>query len=102
MHFVVVFVHIRNKRLYLRSCPLQAKNGMKEFDSSRKRNRPFKFRLGVGEVIKGWDEGVAQMSLGERAKITMSSDVAYGGKGFLGLIPPETTITFDVELLGFS
>eukprot|EP01027_Heterolobosea_sp_BB2_P013283 GEZU01019161.1.p1 GENE.GEZU01019161.1~~GEZU01019161.1.p1 ORF type:complete len:109 (-),score=14.29 GEZU01019161.1:188-514(-) len=73
-----------------------------EFDSSRKRNRPFKFRIGVGEVIQGWNEGVSQMSLGERAKITMTPDVAYGEKGFPGLIPPNSTIVFDVELLGFS
>lgn len=73
-----------------------------EFDSTRKRGKPFKFRLWSGEVIKGWDEGVSQMSLGERAKITMSPDSAYGPKGFPGLIPSETTIVFDVELLGFS
>eukprot|EP00996_Jenningsia_fusiforme_P004522 NODE_5354_length_686_cov_29.739403_g4980_i0.p1 GENE.NODE_5354_length_686_cov_29.739403_g4980_i0~~NODE_5354_length_686_cov_29.739403_g4980_i0.p1 ORF type:complete len:109 (-),score=19.26 NODE_5354_length_686_cov_29.739403_g4980_i0:221-547(-) len=73
-----------------------------EFDSTRKRGRPFKFRLASGEVVKGWDEGVSQMSLGERAKITMSPDSAYGAKGFPGLIPSETSIVFDVELLGFN
>nr|CAG4717430.1 unnamed protein product [Naegleria fowleri] len=72
-----------------------------EFDSSRKRGKPFKFRLGVGEVIKGWDEGVGQMSLGERAKVRMPPDVAYGENGFPGLIPPHKTIVFDVELLEF-
>eukprot|EP00761_Pharyngomonas_kirbyi_P008711 gb/GECH01008723.1/.p1 GENE.gb/GECH01008723.1/~~gb/GECH01008723.1/.p1 ORF type:complete len:111 (+),score=27.68 gb/GECH01008723.1/:1-333(+) len=74
----------------------------KEWDSSRKRGRPFKFRLGVGEVITGWDEGVSQMSRGERARITVPPDLAYGSKGFPGLIPPDSTIILDVELLGFS
>eukprot|EP01012_Entosiphon_sulcatum_P006008 TRINITY_DN1279_c0_g1_i1.p2 TRINITY_DN1279_c0_g1~~TRINITY_DN1279_c0_g1_i1.p2 ORF type:complete len:109 (+),score=25.83 TRINITY_DN1279_c0_g1_i1:35-361(+) len=73
-----------------------------EFDSTRKRGKPFKFRLWSGEVIKGWDEGITQMSLRERAKITMSPDSAYGSKGFPGLIPSDSTIIFDVELLGFS
>eukprot|EP01001_Neometanema_parovale_P012199 NODE_8474_length_700_cov_34.533795_g8218_i0.p1 GENE.NODE_8474_length_700_cov_34.533795_g8218_i0~~NODE_8474_length_700_cov_34.533795_g8218_i0.p1 ORF type:complete len:109 (+),score=16.36 NODE_8474_length_700_cov_34.533795_g8218_i0:60-386(+) len=73
-----------------------------EFDNTRKRGKPFKFRLQSHEVIKGWDDGVAQMSLGERAKITMTPDAAYGPKGFPGLIPAATTIVFDVELLGFS
>mmetsp|Transcript_7298 Transcript_7298/g.27306 ORF Transcript_7298/g.27306 Transcript_7298/m.27306 type:complete len:110 (-) Transcript_7298:176-505(-) len=73
-----------------------------EFDSSRKRNKPFKFRLGVGEVVPGWEEAIAQMSVGQRAKVKMDPSVAYGEKGFPGLIPPNQTITFDVELLGFS
>eukprot|EP00695_Tsukubamonas_globosa_P003360 TRINITY_DN590_c0_g1_i1.p1 TRINITY_DN590_c0_g1~~TRINITY_DN590_c0_g1_i1.p1 ORF type:complete len:120 (+),score=10.49 TRINITY_DN590_c0_g1_i1:98-457(+) len=75
-------------------------NGV-EFDSTRKRNRPFKFRLGVGEVIRGWDEGIAGMSIGQRAELTMSPDFAYGEKGFPGLIPPNSAVIFDVELLGF-
>lgn len=79
----------------------QLANG-KEFDSSRWRNRPFKFRLGVGEVVKGWDDGVSQMSLGERANVTMTPDAAYGKTGLPGLIKPNTTITFDIELLGFN
>eukprot|EP00759_Apiculatamorpha_spiralis_P008596 PhF_6_TR15532/c0_g1_i1/m.24152/K09568/FKBP1; FK506-binding protein 1 len=73
-----------------------------EFDSTKWRNKPFKFRLGCGEVIKGWDEGVSQMSLGERAKITFPPDMAYGAQGIPGFIPGGATITFDVELIEFS
>ena len=73
-------------------------NGTK-FDSSRDRGVPFKFRLGKGEVIRGWDEGVAQLSVGERAKLTCSPDYAYGSRGHPGIIPPNATLIFDVELL---
>ncbi|XP_068616071.1 peptidyl-prolyl cis-trans isomerase FKBP1B isoform X2 [Brachionichthys hirsutus] len=71
----------------------------KKFDSSRDRNKPFKFNLGRLEVIKGWEEGVAQMSLGQRAKITCSPDLGYGTTGHPGVIPPNATLIFDVELL---
>lgn len=73
-------------------------NGTK-FDSSRDRGVPFKFRIGRGEVIKGWDEGVAQLSVGERAKLTCSPDYAYGSRGHPGVIPPNSTLIFDVELI---
>ncbi|KAF6197719.1 hypothetical protein GE061_008685 [Apolygus lucorum] len=73
-------------------------NGNK-FDSSRDRGVPFKFRLGKGEVIKGWDQGVAQMCVGQRAKLTCSPDFAYGSRGHPGIIPPNSTLIFDVELL---
>ncbi|CAH1365587.1 12 kDa FK506-binding protein [Asbolus verrucosus] len=73
-------------------------NGQK-FDSSRDRGVPFKFRIGKGEVIKGWDEGVAQLSVGQRAKLTCSPDYAYGSRGHPGIIPPNSTLIFDVELL---
>merc|ERR1711953_1527251 len=76
-------------------------NGNK-FDSSRDRGKPFEFILGQGQVIKGRDEGVAQMSRGQRAKLTCSADYAYGSRGFPGLIPPNSTLVFDVELLGWK
>ncbi|KAB0352434.1 hypothetical protein FD754_017291 [Muntiacus muntjak] len=71
----------------------------KKFDSSRDRNKPFKFVLGKQEVIRGWEEGVAQMSVGQRAKLTISPDYAYGATGHPGIIPPNATLIFDVELL---
>lgn len=70
-----------------------------KFDSSRDRGNPFKFRIGKGEVIRGWDEGVAQMSVGQRANLTCSSDYAYGSQGYPGIIPPNATLIFDVELI---
>lgn len=69
------------------------------FDSSVSRNKPFVFKLGVGQVIKGWDEGVAQMSLGEKAILTCSPDYAYGARGYPPVIPPNSTLKFEVELL---
>lgn len=61
-------------------------NGTK-FDSSRDRGKPFKFEIGAGQVIRGWDEGVAQMSVGQRAKLTCSPDYAYGERGYPGVYP---------------
>ncbi|EDL01354.1 peptidyl-prolyl cis-trans isomerase FKBP1B isoform 1 [Mus musculus] len=74
----------------------------KKFDSSRDRNKPFKFRIGKQEVIKGFEEGTAQMSLGQRAKLTCTPDVAYGATGHPGVIPPNATLIFDVELLSLE
>lgn len=73
-----------------------------KFDSSRDRNKPFKFHIGKNEVIKGWDEGLAQMSVGQRAKLTCTPDCAYGAPGHPGVIPPNATLIFDVELLGIE
>ncbi|EAW13393.1 FKBP-type peptidyl-prolyl cis-trans isomerase [Aspergillus clavatus NRRL 1] len=76
-----------------------AKHNMgKEFDSSKSRG-PLETTIGAGEVIKGWDEGVPQMSLGEKAILTISGDYAYGEKGFPGLIPPNAGLVFEVELI---
>ncbi|VDI47574.1 peptidyl-prolyl cis-trans isomerase Fkbp12-like isoform X1 [Mytilus galloprovincialis] len=76
-------------------------NGNK-FDSSRDRGSPFKFKLGKGDVIRGWDEGVAKMSVGEKATLTCSPDYAYGSKGYPGVIPPNSTLIFEVELLSIQ
>ncbi|XP_003374371.1 putative peptidyl-prolyl cis-trans isomerase, FKBP-type [Trichinella spiralis] len=71
----------------------------KKFDSSRDRGKPFKFVIGRGDVIKGWDVGVAQMSVGQRAILKCTPDFAYGSKGVPGVIPPNSNLNFDVELL---
>lgn len=74
----------------------------KKFDSSVDRGQPFSFRLGVGQVIKGWDEGVQGMKIGGKRKLTIPSNLGYGARGAGGLIPPHATLVFDVELLGLQ
>ncbi|GMT12959.1 hypothetical protein PFISCL1PPCAC_4256, partial [Pristionchus fissidentatus] len=71
----------------------------KKIDSSRDREKTYKFNLGKGELIKGWEQGIPQMSTGQRAMMKVSSDLAYGPTGIPKVIPPNASLVFDVELI---
>ena len=77
-------------------------NKGKQFDSSLKVGRPFRFPLGAGQVIKGWDQGVAGMKVGESRRLIIPAELAYGESGAGGVIPPGATLVFDIDLVAIE
>ena len=72
------------------------------FDSSYQRKQPIEFTVGIGQVIKGWDEGLQLLQVGDKARLVIPSDLAYGSQGAGGVIPPNATLIFDVELMSVN
>jgi len=77
-------------------------NKGKQFDSSRSGGQPFRFAVGTGQVIKGWDQGVAGMKVGESRRLVIPADLAYGDSGAGGVIPPGATLVFDIDLIAIE
>ena len=77
-------------------------NKGKQFDSSRNQGQPFRFPLGAGNVIKGWDQGVIGMKIGESRRLIIPADLAYGDSGAGGVIPPGATLVFDIDLVAIE
>ena len=77
-------------------------NKGKQFDSSRSGGQPFRFPVGTGQVIKGWDQGVVGMKVGESRRLIIPADLAYGDSGAGGVIPPGATLVFDIDLVGIE
>ncbi len=82
--------------------PRAPENKGKKFDSSRDRGQPFRFVVGKGEVIKGWEEGVQGMRVGSQRRLIVPSDLGYGPRGSRGVIPPNAALVFDIELLAIE
>ncbi len=101
-HVFLFFVESCNYLIIHTSITAGTLTSGKKFDSSRDRGRPFKFSIGKGQVIRGWDEGVARMSVGEKAKLTCSPDYAYGEKGHPGVYPNMLICNYSTSYLNNS
>ena len=93
--------YMLDKFYNLEALQKQLENGQ-VFDSSYKRKQPIDFTLGMGQVIEGWDEGISLLQVGDKARFVIPANLAYGESGAGGVIPPNATLIFDVELMGVN